>query len=134
MDKFIYTLWLTKLFIFDIMANTYERKIPILDCGHEYIRKVLHGRWKIALLLRIECGVSRPGELARSIPQATRRVLDAQLVEMLQHELICKQVFEETIQHVEYRLTELGKSLMPVINAMGQWGTDNVEQLRKSIK
>lgn len=106
----------------------------MLDCGHEYIRKVLQGRWKIVLLLRIEGGINRPGELARSIPQATRRVLDAQLSEMLLHELICKQVFEETVQHVEYRLTDLGKSLMPVIHIMGRWGTDNEERLGKVVK
>lgn len=134
MDKFIYPLPVTKLLIFDIMANSYERKIPIMDCGHEYIRRILYGRWKIVLLLRIESGVCRPGELARSISQATRRVLDAQLIELLRHGIISRQVFEEPIQHVEYQLTELGKSLMPVINAMGQWGNDNAEQLKRSLK
>jgi DNA-binding HxlR family transcriptional regulator len=116
------------------MAVTYERKIPILDCGHEYIRKVLYGRWKIILLIYISRGISRPGELAKNIPQATRRVLDSQLAELLKHELINKQVFEETVQHVEYRLTALGESLMPVINAMGKWGSDHLDQLKRTVK
>ena len=116
------------------MTNHYERKIPILNCGHDYIRKVLHGRWKIALLLRISNGVNRPGELARSIPQATRRVLDAQLTELLLHNIVSKQVFDEAVQHVEYRLTDLGKSLMPVIDAMGQWGEENIDELRNSVR
>lgn len=115
------------------MSGTYQRKIPILDCGHEYIRKVLHGRWKIALLLRIAAGIKRPGELARSLPQATRRVLDAQLAELVKHELITKTVFEETVQHVEYQLTGLGRSLMPVIDAMGNWGNEHLEQLKNSF-
>jgi DNA-binding HxlR family transcriptional regulator len=63
------------------VSNAYERKIPILDCGHDYFRQVLHGRWKIAVLLRISDEILRPGELARSIPQATRRVLDVQLAD-----------------------------------------------------
>jgi len=116
------------------MTGSYERKIPILDCGHEYIRKVLHGRWKIALLLRIEKGINRPGELTRSIPEATRRVLDVQLAELVAHELIIKNIFEENIQRVEYHLSDLGKSLMPVIYLMGKWGNDHLGQLKQSVK
>jgi DNA-binding HxlR family transcriptional regulator len=104
-----------------------------LDCGHDYIRKVLYGRWKIAILLRIDKGINRPGELARSIPQATRRVLDSQLAELLSHEIISKEVFDETVQHVEYRLTNLGRSLMPVIDVMGNWGKDHIDDLKKSV-
>lgn len=116
------------------MGNQYVRKIPLLDCGHEYIRKILHGRWKIALLLRIADGITRPGEISRSIPQATRRVLDAQLGELLMHNLIKKEIYNESIPHVEYQLTDLGQSLMPVINLMGQWGEDNLETLKNSVK
>jgi DNA-binding HxlR family transcriptional regulator len=116
------------------MARKYERKIPILDCGHDYIRKVLYGRWKIAILLRLAKGINRPGELSRSIPQATRRVLDLQLAELLSHEIVSKEVFDEAVQHVEYRLTNLGRSLMPVIDAMGNWGKDHIDDLKKLVK
>lgn len=116
------------------MASQYVRKIPLLDCGHEYIRRVIHGRWKIALLIRIESGITRPGEISRSIPQATRRVLDAQLGEMLMHNLIYKKVYCETLPHVEYHLTDLGRSLMPVIHSMGQWGEDHIESLKTAVK
>jgi DNA-binding HxlR family transcriptional regulator len=116
------------------MARHYERKIPVLDCGHDYTRKILNGRWKIAILLRIAKGISRPGELSRSIPQATRRVLDSQLAELLSQEIIIKEEFDEAVQHVEYRLTDLGRSLMPVIDIMGKWGEDHIDDLRKSVK
>ncbi|WP_343672436.1 helix-turn-helix domain-containing protein [Chitinophaga sp.] len=116
------------------MATAYERKIPMLDCGHEYIRQVLNGRWKIALLLRIANGNNRPGELARSLPQATRRVLDVQLTEMVKHQIITKTVYDkEKVQHVEYSLTELGESLMQVIDVMGKWGEENLIQLKKVL-
>lgn len=113
---------------------SYERKIPILDCGHEYARKVLNGRWKIAILLRITDGILRPGEIARSIPQATRRVLESQLAELLSHNIITKRVFEGKVKHVEYKLTDLGISLMPIIDVIGQWGNENIEELKKNIK
>jgi DNA-binding HxlR family transcriptional regulator len=116
------------------MSNTYERKIPMLDCGHDYIRQVLHGRWKIALLLRVSEDILRPGELARSIPQATRRVLDVQLSDLVSHGLLIKKVFDGRVKHVEYHLTALGESLMPVIDVMGKWGNENLEQLREKVK
>jgi DNA-binding HxlR family transcriptional regulator len=132
-DKFIYFQPECIFLKFGLMATVYERKIPMLDCGHEYIRQVLHGRWKIALLLRIAAGKKRPGELARSIPQAARRVLDAQLLELNRHGLITKTVFDESVKHVEYQLTALGESLMPVITVMGKWGNDHLNELRNTL-
>ena len=116
------------------MTNSYKRKIPLIDCGHEYIRKVLYGRWKIVLLLYISRGINRPGKLSRSIPQASRRVLDAQIAQLLEHNLIKKEVFDENILHVEYSLTDLGESIMPIIYLMKKWGEDHIEELRKVVK
>ncbi|MEI3802787.1 MULTISPECIES: winged helix-turn-helix transcriptional regulator [unclassified Chitinophaga] len=110
---------------------TYQRKIPILDCGHEYIREILYGRWKIPLIYYIANGVSRPGELQRKIPHASRRVLDAQLTQLVKHEIISKTVFDETVRKVEYQLTEFGLTLMPVMMAMIKWGNNNIEQLKR---
>ncbi|MEH6309040.1 helix-turn-helix domain-containing protein [Olivibacter sp. CPCC 100613] len=114
------------------MAN-YERKIPILDCGHEYTRRVLHGKWKIRILLYIAEGINRPSELERHIPQATRRVLDAQLAELFKHGIIAKTIFDESVKHVEYYLTDLGNSLMPIVAMMGKWGNTHIDKLRKAI-
>jgi len=116
------------------MQKLYQKKIPLLDCGHEYIREVLYGRWKIVLLYHIFNGIKRPGELERKIPQATRRVLDVQLSQLLNHGLIVKNIFKETIPHVEYEMTELGKTLIPVIMVMIKWGNDNKGELRKVIQ
>jgi DNA-binding HxlR family transcriptional regulator len=75
----------------------------------------------------------RPGELARSIPQATRRVLTAQLAELVRHVLISKSVYDENVPRVEYHLTDLGMSLMNVVDVMGKWGTENLNELRKLV-
>src|SRR5882762_3419341 len=101
----------------------YERKIPItLDCGLDLIGEVLYGKWKIRLLYFINKGHRRPSELHRKIPMASRRVLNIQLRELQQHELIAKTIFPELPPKAEYRLTEFGKTLIPVINALGKWG------------
>ena len=116
------------------IAMMYQRKIPIeLNCGLDLVREVLYGKWKIHLLYFISQGHKRPGELQRMIPGATRRVLSAQLNQLEEHELISKRIYAELPPKVEYTLTELGESVMPVIMTLGEWGDDHQEQLRKVI-
>lgn len=112
----------------------YERKIlPNLNCGLDLIGEVLYGKWKIRLLWFIHQGNQRPSELQRKIPNATRRVLNIQLKELEDHELITKKIYAVVPPKVEYSLTEFGKTLIPVISALGNWGDQNEEQLRMVI-
>lgn len=112
----------------------YERKIPVqLDCGLDLFREVLNGKWKIALLYYISQGIKRPGALQRNIPEATRRVLNMQLNQLEEHELVTKEVFPQMPPKVEYSLTPLGISLLPVILAMGDWADGHREQLQRVI-
>ncbi len=112
----------------------YKRKIPIeLNCGLDLVKEVLYGKWKIHLLYFISEGIKRPGELQRKIPGATRRVLNVQLNQLEEHELIDKKIYAELPPKVEYLLSELGQSVLPVIMALGKWGDDHQEQLRKVI-
>jgi DNA-binding HxlR family transcriptional regulator len=112
----------------------YERKIPLnLNCGLDLIGEVLYGKWKIRLLWFINIGHKRPSELQRKIPDASRRVLNIQLKELEEHELISKVVYPVVPPKVEYNLTEFGKTLIPIISALGHWGDDNEELLRAVI-
>ena len=67
------------------------------------------------------------------IPGATRRVLNAQLNQLEEHELISKKIYAELPPKVEYSLTKLGESVLPVIVTLGEWGDNHQEQLRKVI-
>jgi len=112
----------------------YERKIPLsLNCGLDLIGEVLYGKWKIRLLWFINEGHKRPSELQRKIPDASRRVLNIQLKELEGHELIARKIYPVVPPKVEYTLTEFGKTLIPVIAALGQWGDENEERLRNVI-
>jgi len=112
----------------------YRKKIPIaLNCGLDLVKEVLYGKWKIHLLYFISQGIKRPGELQRKIPEATRRVLNVQLNQLEEHELIAKKIYAELPPRVEYSLTELGQSALPVITALGKWGDEHQEQLRRVI-
>ncbi|MCX8531833.1 winged helix-turn-helix transcriptional regulator [Chryseobacterium luquanense] len=112
----------------------YERKIiPNLNCGLDLIGEVLYGKWKIRLLWFIDQGHQRPSELQRKIPDATRRVLNIQLKELEDHEFITKKIYPVVPPKVEYSLTELGKSVIPIILQLGIWGDQNETHLRTVI-
>jgi DNA-binding HxlR family transcriptional regulator len=111
-----------------------ERKlIPNLNCGLDLIGEVLYGKWKIRLLWFIDQGHKRPSELQRKIPDASRRVLNMQLNELEKHELVTRKIYPVLPPKVEYNLTEFGKTVIPVIVALGQWGDEHEGRLRDVI-
>lgn len=111
-----------------------DRKIPLnVNCGLDLIGEVLYGKWKIRLLWFINEGHKRPSELQRKIPDASRRVLNMQLKELEEHELISKVIYPVVPPKVEYSLTTFGESLIPVISALGNWGDEHQDRLRRVI-
>jgi DNA-binding HxlR family transcriptional regulator len=112
----------------------YERKLPLpLDCGLHLTREVLNGKWKANLIYAISENIQRPSELQRILPEATKRVLNFQLKELEEHGIICKKIYHQLPPKVEYSLTELGQSLLPVIDAMNHWGDQHREHLERVI-
>jgi DNA-binding HxlR family transcriptional regulator len=112
----------------------YERKTPLnLNCGLDLIGEVLYGKWKVRLLWFINKGFQRPSELQRKIPDAPRRVLSTQLRELEEHELVTKVIYPVVPPKVEYSLTDFGKTLIPVISMLGDWGDKNESRLREVI-
>lgn len=113
----------------------YERKTPLtIDCGLHLTKEVLNGKWKPALLHAISIDIKRPSELLRLLPGATRRVLNVQLKELEMHGMVEKKTYPQLPPKVEYSLTAIGWSLMPVIDAMNQWGDANRSFLETVIK
>jgi DNA-binding HxlR family transcriptional regulator len=112
----------------------YKRKIPIeLNCGLDLVKEVLYGKWKIHLIYFISQGLKRPSDLQRKIPRATRRVLNVQLNQLENHGLISKKIYAQLPPKVEYTLTRIGHSVLPIVMTLGKWGDDHQEQLRRAI-
>src|SRR5688500_2831545 len=104
----------------------YEKKIPEnLDCGVSVAIKVLGGKWKACIIESINRGVQRPSELHREITTAAPRVINMQLNELEALGIIDKKVYPGLPLKVEYFLTPLGQSILPVIDAMDKWGNEN---------
>lgn len=110
------------------------RKIPLnLNCGLDLVGEVLYGKWKIRLLWFIKEGHKRPSELQRKIPDASRRALSMQLKELEEHGLVYKVIYPVVPPKVEYHLTDLGNTVIPIVSALGEWGDNHEEQLRAAI-
>jgi DNA-binding HxlR family transcriptional regulator len=111
--------------------NTYERKTPEdLDCGITVFMKVLGAKWKPCIIAAINQGHKRPSEIHRELNAATPRVIDMQLSELEEFGIVCKQIFNGFPLRVDYYLTELGKSLLPIVNSMDQWGDINAQHVK----
>jgi DNA-binding HxlR family transcriptional regulator len=112
----------------------YQRKIPIeLNCGLDLVKEIIYRKWKIHLIYFIAEGNKRPGKLQKKIPNATRRVLNVQLNELEAHGFISRKIYAELPPKVEYSSTELGRSLLPIVTALGKWGDDNQDHFRRVV-
>ncbi|HIY47953.1 MAG TPA: helix-turn-helix transcriptional regulator [Candidatus Alistipes faecigallinarum] len=104
----------------------YERKIPVdLDCPLRLTMSLMDSKWKSCILDELRHGPLRPSELHRALPEATPRVLDLQLRELTDDGLVRKTIYPELPPRSEYTITDLGRSLLPIIDAMIAWGEAN---------
>ncbi|KAF9126998.1 winged helix-turn-helix transcriptional regulator [Paenibacillus cellulositrophicus] len=103
-------------------------------CPVEATLSVVGGKWKAVILWRLVGGTRRFNELQRSISQITRKMLTEQLRELEQDNLIIRTVYPEVPPKVEYSLSEYGKTFIPVLNAMAQWGLVHRERVSDSVR
>lgn len=84
--------------------------------------ELIGGKYKALILWHLSNGKLRFSELKKAVPSATPKMLTQQLRELEAQDLIHREVYPVIPPHVEYSLTELGKSLMPVLISMRDWG------------
>jgi len=85
---------------------------------------IIGGKWKMPLIWRLKDDSKRYGELKRSLLKVTHKMLTQQLRELEQDEIITRKVYPEVPPKVEYNLTLLGKSVIPVIDLLREWGEE----------
>lgn len=109
----------------DNIKYMYKKKIPLdLDCGVAIAMEVMGGKWKSCILYELEKGCKRPSELHRHFEDTSPRVINQQLKELEMHGMIEKTIYPELPPHVEYSITDDGRSLIPIIRMLEQWGND----------
>lgn len=99
-----------------------RKQDPDYDCPIEVALDVVGGKWKGMVLHRLLQGSARFNELRRVMPKTTQRMLTLQLRELERDGVVLRTVHAEVPPRVEYRLTEFGRQLAPILGLMTQWG------------
>ena len=101
-------------------AESHPREWP--PCPVETTLALIGDKWKVLILRDLLAGTKRFKELQRSVGKVSQKVLTQQLRSMESDGLVHREVYAEVPPRVEYSLTDLGRSLAPVIDAMRVWG------------
>src|ERR1700740_163593 len=109
-------------------TNSLNRKF-LTDCNLTYAVQLIGGRWKLLILMQLNNGTQRYGELKKKIANITERMLTLQLRELEADGLIARRVFAEVPPRVEYRLTDIGRAIVPIFDALHDWGTRHRSQV-----
>lgn len=91
-------------------------------CPVEVTLDMIGGKYKALILWHLSAGPLRFSELRKKIAGATPKMLTQQLRELESDDLLHRKVFPVVPPKVEYSLTELGRSLMPLLKSMRDWG------------
>jgi DNA-binding HxlR family transcriptional regulator len=96
------------------------------NCPVRLTNNMIGGKWKPVIFNLIVHDVNRFSEILNLIEGLSNKVLTTQLREMEADGILKRKVFDQLPQKVEYSLTELGETFIPVIEAMCQWGLTRV--------
>lgn len=108
------------------MARTlFEGEVPeeqVEVCPVTKTQNVIAGKWKILILWHLSAQTRRFGELQRLVPGISKGILTSQLRELEHDHMVHREVYQEVPPKVEYSLTDWGKSFIPILESMGEWG------------
>jgi DNA-binding HxlR family transcriptional regulator len=102
------------------------------DCPVRDVLDHVGGKWSSLILLNLKAKPHRFGELKRAIPDISQRMLTQTLRDQQRDGLISRQVFPTNPPSVEYRLTDLGDSLIVTLSPLMAWAVDNHARILKA--
>ncbi len=98
------------------------------NCEKELTLTIIGGKWKMLIMRHLgKEGTKRFGELKSMMPGITQRMLVSQLRELEEDQIVHRKVYPVVPPKVEYSLTEHGRSLMPILKSMDEWGKNYME-------
>jgi DNA-binding HxlR family transcriptional regulator len=104
------------------------------NCEKELTLAVIGGKWKMLILWHLgKEGTKRFNELRSLMPDITQRMLVNQLRELEEDQIVHREVYPGVPPKVEYSLTSIGQSLMPILESMYDWGKNYMETVLFSM-
>jgi DNA-binding HxlR family transcriptional regulator len=103
-------------------------------CVLNKVLTLIGKRWSAEILLLIENDVNRFSQLKENLSGVSDTVLSARLNSLLKSELLKKTVYQQVPVKVEYHLSASGKTLLPLLHGLCDWGKENVEGAVSSMR
>ena len=108
------------------MAECSVKDMKLEETGFYYTMSLIQGKYKMFILYTLmECGVVRFNEMKRLLDGVSFKTLSATLKELEADDLVHREEYPQIPPKVEYSLTERGKSLMPILDQLCEWGDRN---------
>lgn len=105
-----------------------SKGVAISDTGFGYTLSLIQGKYKMIIMYWLaEYEVVRYSELKRHVGTISHKTLSLNLKELENDNLISRTEYPQVPPKVEYRLSERGKSLIPILDSMCEWGERNRE-------
>ena len=121
-----------------MLINDEHYKFVIGDqdyhCALDVTMSFIGGKWKTVVLWYLRNGKMRFSELKARIPDITDKMLSIQLKALEADGVVERKIYPEVPPKVEYKLTEMGETLRPVLEAIAKWGKDKVHKEGKIVK
>jgi len=92
------------------------------QCSMELTLDLIGGKWKALILWHLGESTLRFSELKRTLPKITQKMLTQQLRELEASGLVTRFIYTQIPPKVEYSLTPAGRSLLPILETLCQWG------------
>ena len=92
------------------------------QCSMELTLAIIGGKWKVLILWYLGEKTMRFSELRKTLPHITQKMLTQQLRELEEHGLVNRFIYTQIPPKVEYSLTDAGKSILPILENLRQWG------------
>jgi len=90
---------------------------------------VLSGKWKLPLIVALKNGPGRFKDIQRSLTDITPKMLSKELRELELNHLVERKVFDTVPVTITYELTSYSKTVLPILNALGDWGKQHRKKL-----
>ena len=97
------------------------------DCSVEATLDIIGGKWKGIILYHLMNNTLRYNDIKRLMPKITPRSLTRQLRELERDGIIEREVYAEVPPRVEYSVSEVGKTLEPIVTLLGKWGDEHID-------
>ncbi len=104
---------------------------PVTNATLTVAQRLVTGKWKFTILWRLSEGTRRFSELKKQIPDISQGILTQQLRELERDGIVFREIYKEVPPKVEYSLTDIGQSFIPILNDVFGWINNYNKKLKK---